>query len=92
MTTDPLPAGHPDRWLTGEAPTGSILLELGGMAEIAREFDVPRSTASMWAYRRDTSGFPEPLTVLDSGAVYNMATVRSWYATRRTRKKESTDA
>lgn len=55
-------------------------LELGGAAEISKEFDVPRSTASMWWLRRSTSGFPEAISVLAQGAVFDMAAVRRWHA------------
>lgn len=59
-------------------------VELGGVAEIAAEFGVPRTTVSMWSYRRRTSGFPEPLAPLSMGPVYDMAAVRAWYKSRQT--------
>lgn len=57
--------------------------ELGGVAEIAAELDVPRTTVSMWASRRRTSGFPEPISMLSMGPVYSMAAVRDWYEKRQ---------
>jgi hypothetical protein len=56
--------------------------ELGGIAEIAAEFDVPRTTASQWLARRETNGFPEPLARLQMGPVFDMAEVRHWAAGR----------
>jgi hypothetical protein len=64
--------------------------ELGGIAEIADEFDVPRTTASMWYVRRATSGFPGAVAVLGMGPVFDMAAVRRWYAEKYPGKKEST--
>jgi hypothetical protein len=55
--------------------------ELVGMAEIARELGVPRTTASMWHVRRAKSGFPAPIKDLDMGPVFDMAAVRHWYET-----------
>lgn len=64
-------------------------IELGGIAEIAAEFGVPRSTASMWARRRDRSKFPAPLVELAAGPVFDMAAVRHWYAHDRNPAKGS---
>lgn len=60
-------------------------VELGGVAEIAAEFDVPRTTVSMWASRRRTSGFPEPVQALQMGPVYSMHEVRKWFYARHLR-------
>ena len=95
--SEPLPDGHPDRWLPdGFKDPGPVTieltpelrqavidgLELGGAAEISKEFDVPRSTASMWWLRRDRTGFPAPVGTLSQGAVFDMSAVRSWYEAR----------
>ena len=56
-------------------------IELGGVAEIHKEFGVARSTISMWSSRR-VAGFPAPLARLDSGPVYDMAEIRKWWASR----------
>ena len=53
--------------------------ELVGVAEIAAAFGVPRTTVSMWAARRATSGFPQPVKALQMGPVYDMAEVRRWH-------------
>jgi hypothetical protein len=55
---------------------------LGGVAEVADLFGVPRTTASMWANRRAQTGFPEPVQVLAMGPVYDMDAVRLWHAQR----------
>lgn len=57
-------------------------LELGGAAEISKEFGVPRSTASMWWLRRDKTGFPDAVARLSAGAVFDMAAVRAWHRER----------
>lgn len=77
---EPLPEGHPDRWLPEGfvAPPGEHV-ELGGVAEIAEEFGIGRSRVSMWSSRRESSGFPEPLAILAAGPVFDMAAVRAWY-------------
>lgn len=64
-------------------------VELGGIAEIARECGVPRTTASMWHVRRHRSGFPEPIAPLDMGPVFDMAEVRKWYETSDYPKRAS---
>lgn len=56
--------------------------DLGGVAEVAEAFGVPRTTASMWANRRDMSGFPKPVKLLAMGPVYDMDEVRAWHASR----------
>lgn len=68
-------------WLGPEAkvPTGSIRIELGGVAEISEDLGVPRQRISMWSARRATSGFPMPVASLAAGPVYDMAAVRAWY-------------
>lgn len=95
--TEPLPDGHPDRWLPdGFQDPGPVHieltpelrqavldgLELVGTSEIAQRFGVNRTTVSMWAQRRESSGFPVPLEVLAAGPVYDMAAVRAWYESR----------
>lgn len=58
--------------------------ELGGVAEIAEELGVARTTVSMWDERRsEANGFPQPLERLRSGPIYDMATIRSWWAYRQ---------
>lgn len=61
-------------------------IELGGVAEISKEFGVARSTISMWNSRK-VAGFPEPLTRLDSGPIYDMAEIRKWWHARQPTKK-----
>lgn len=56
---------------------------LVGVAEIADDFGVPRTTVSMWANRRAQSGFPDPLAELAMGPVYSRAAVRAWYYGKR---------
>ena len=56
--------------------------EIGGVAEIADEFGVGRTVASMWATRRDVNGFPNPIETLAMGPIYDMAAVRAWHASR----------
>lgn len=63
--------------------------ELAGIAEISEEFGVPRTTASMWATRRESNGFPEPLADLQMGPVYDMAEVREWAAGRIPPKEQT---
>ena len=54
-------------------------IELGGIAEIAEELGVPRSTVSMWEIRRSTTKMPEPVVRLSAGPIYDMAKIRAWY-------------
>ena len=54
-------------------------MELVGVAEIAEELDVERPRVSMWANRRESSGFPEPLIHVAAGPIYDMAEVRAWF-------------
>jgi hypothetical protein len=63
--------------------------ELAGIAEIAAEFGVPRTTASMWDTRRESNGFPEPVARLAAGPVYDMRAVREWAAGRVPPKETS---
>lgn len=49
-----------------------------GVAEIAADLGVPRSTVSMWDARRRTNGFPEPVAELAMGPVYDLEEVRAW--------------
>jgi hypothetical protein len=56
--------------------------ELAGIAEIAEEFGVPRTTASMWDTRRASNGFPEPVARLAAGPVFDLAEVREWASGR----------
>lgn len=51
---------------------------LVGVAEIAVDQDVARQTVSMWAARRASNGFPEALSLLSMGPVYNLEDVRRW--------------
>lgn len=67
--------------------------ELGGVAEISAEFGEKRNVVSMWAARRESNGFPHPVTTLAMGPVYDMEAVRNWYASRpepRNRPKATT--
>lgn len=57
-------------------------VELAGVAEIAQELGVARTTVSMWRARAATTGFPEPLEVLSAGPVYDMGAVRAWHRNR----------
>jgi hypothetical protein len=52
--------------------------ELGGVAEIAERYKVPRTTVSMWAARRASNGFPAPVETLAMGPVYDMAEIEKW--------------
>lgn len=61
---------------------GTHTIELGGIAEVADEFGVPRTTASMWLTRRDANGFPAPIETLSMGPVFDMDKVRTWHAGR----------
>lgn len=66
-----------------EAGFADTLRNLVGVAEIARELNVPRTTVSMWDARRETTGFPEPVERLSMGPVYDMRAVRAWYDRRQ---------
>lgn len=61
-------------------------MELGGVAEMAAEFGVLQTTASMWndPERRKTNGFPGPVARLAMGPVFDMEEVRAWYRSRHT--------
>ena len=50
-------------------------LELWGQAEIIRELNTSSAGLSYWRRKR---GFPEPLTVLRMGAVWDARKVRKW--------------
>jgi hypothetical protein len=54
--------------------------ELAGVKEISDELGVLRTTISMWATRRQRSGFPEPVAMLAMGPIYDMDEVRAWHA------------
>lgn len=73
-----------DKWLpddTSRIDFSSVKITLAGIAEIAEEFGVARTTVSTsWADRRERTGFPEPVAVLNMGPVYDLAEVRRWYA------------
>lgn len=63
-------------------------VDLVGVAEISRRLAVPRTTVSMWAQRRATSGFPLPVAEPSMGPVYDFVEVKAWYDSgegRRTR-------
>lgn len=67
--------------------------ELGGVSEIAKERGVGTNQVAMWAARRSTNGFPQPVVSLAMGNIYDLAEVRAWYASRpepRNRPKAST--
>jgi predicted DNA-binding transcriptional regulator AlpA len=55
------------------------MTELAGVKEISDELGVLRTTISMWATRRERSGFPQPVAFLAMGPVYDMAEVRAWH-------------
>lgn len=57
------------------------LAALGGVAEICERLGVKKSRASMWATRRDYTGFPEPVVPLRCGDVYDLREVDRWWAT-----------
>jgi hypothetical protein len=59
-----------------------ITMDIGGVAEIAEEFGVGATNVSMWASRRKSSGFPEPITHLKCGPIYSMEAVRRWHQER----------
>ena len=52
-------------------------LELWGQAEIIRELNTNRATLYYWRHER---GFPEPIAVLQMGAVWDARKVRQWAA------------
>jgi hypothetical protein len=59
-------------------------IELGGVAEIAEELGLPRTTVSMWDARRsEVNGYPEPVARLASGPIFDMAEIRRWWAARQ---------
>lgn len=58
---------------------------LAGVAEIADRLGVPRTTVSMWDYRRRTSGMPEPVVRLQMGPVYDLDAVLAWHSAREHR-------
>jgi hypothetical protein len=60
-------------------------IELGGVAEIGAELGIPRNSVSMYAIRRQATGFPLPLKKLSMGPVYDMAAVRKWWSDYRAR-------
>jgi hypothetical protein len=52
---------------------------IAGVAEIARLFNVNKSTASMWYTRRDRNGHPEAIAYLSCGALFDINEVVQWY-------------
>lgn len=54
-------------------------MDLGGVTEIKNEFGVGRNNVAMWAARRASNGFPEPVMVLAMGSLYDMDEVREWF-------------
>ena len=60
------------------APTTRAAPELGGVAEIAAEHNVNRTTISMWDVN-NRHGFPKPIVRLSMGPVYDMQEVRRWF-------------
>jgi len=57
--------------------------DLVGAREIADRLKVPRTTVSMWASRRATSGFPLPVAELAMGPVFDFEEVAAWAASRK---------
>lgn len=66
--------------LTGEEC--ELLSNLVGVAEIAAEFGLPRTSVSTWDARRATTGFPKPIEVLRMGPIYDRREVRAWLLAR----------
>lgn len=54
--------------------------DLAGPGDLAREHNVTVSSITFWATK---DGFPAPLTVLSSGAVYSATAVREWLKENR---------
>jgi hypothetical protein len=65
--------------MTSTEPTEVDGTGLAGVAEISEYLKVPRTTVSMWAARRETSGFPLPIERLYMGPVYQMDEVVRWH-------------
>lgn len=63
---------------TAETPARDLV----GVREIADRLKVPRTTVSMWASRRTSSGFPLPVATPSMGPVYDFEEVRTWAANR----------
>lgn len=63
-------------------------VELAGVAEIAQELGVARTTVSMWRSRHATTGFPKPLDVLSAGPVFDMRAVREWHRNREAARRK----
>lgn len=59
---------------------GDLLSRCGGAHEIAAMCYVSANQVKMWAARRRSNGFPEPLAVFGMGALYDLEQVRSWHA------------
>lgn len=85
MTTSETREAREIKRLIAEAEQAADVLGgpvLVGVAEIAVDQDVARQTVSMWAARRHSNGFPEPIITLSMGPVYNLSEVRAWRKTR----------
>lgn len=52
---------------------------LAGVAELAKLFQVGRTTVSNWHDRRGRNGFPSPVAVLAMGPVWDIDAVVRWY-------------
>lgn len=53
---------------------------LAGVAEVARELGVGRTTVTQWTARRPRNGCPEPVAVLAMGPVFDLDEWVRWYA------------
>lgn len=56
--------------------------DLVGVRDIADRLKVPRTTVSMWASRRASSGFPLPVATPAMGPVFDFEEVEKWYTSR----------
>ena len=52
---------------------------LAGVAELADLLGVRRTTISQWHSRQHQNGFPEPITFLAMGPVWDEAKVVAWW-------------
>lgn len=52
---------------------------LKGTSELAAYFGVGKSAVSNWRSRRHKNKFPEPVTTLQMGPVYDLDEVIRWY-------------
>ncbi len=59
------------------------LHDLAGYAELCDVLAVPKGRLTMWAHRRDETGFPRPLLNFAMGPVYSTGEVQQWLTRHR---------